>query len=329
MAPSALEGIAARAEAGRSNCLVVTRDGRLVDEWYWNGTDAHTAQEVFSATKSFTSVLAGIASDDGDLDVDQRASEWITEWVGTPSEDVTVEQLLDNTSGRYQSFESDYIEMAARAADKTAYAIGLDQQSEPGSTWVYNNAAIQTLEEVIGKATGRDVADYAQQRLFDPLGMADSSWARDRAGNPMTFMGVRSTCRDMARFGLLALDRGSWDGEQVVSEDWMQRSTGEPSQELNSAYGWLWWLNRPGTVLGAETASGDAGSGEGEQLVAGAPEDMFFALGLGGQVIAVDPGTRTVVTRLGPPTYPPGTARFTTADAARVATDAVTGPIPG
>lgn len=328
MDQAVLDDVAAQAELGDSNCLVVTRDGRLVGEWYWNGTGPQSTQEVFSASKSFTSVLAGIASDDGDLQVSDSASEWIPEWTGTPSEAVTVEHLLNNTSGRFQDFDTDYVQMAALADDKTAFAIGLDQQSDPGTTWVYNNAAIQTLEAVIGGATGEDVADFAQQRLFDPLGMTDSGWARDRAGNPMTFMGVQSTCRDMARFGLLALNKGNWDGEQIVSEDWMDRSTGESSQDLNSAYGWLWWLNRPGTVLGAETAGGgDGGDSPTEsQLVTGAPEDMFFAQGLGGQVIAIDPGTRTVVARLGPSTYPPGTDRFTTEDVARVATEAVTGP---
>lgn len=325
MDQAVLDDVAAQAESGDSNCLVVTRGGRLVSEWYWNGTNPQSAQEVFSASKSFTSLLAGIASDEGDLDVREQASRWITEWLGTPSEEVTVEQLLNNTSGRHQTFESDYIQMAAQAADKTAFSIGLDQQSEPGATWVYNNAAIQTLEAVMSGATGEDLAEFAQVRLFDPLGMTDSGWARDRAGNPMTFMGVQSTCRDMARFGLLALNKGNWNGQQIVSRDWMEHSTGESSQDLNSAYGWLWWLNRPGTVLEADTAGADAESSDGSQLVGGAPEDMFFALGLGGQVIAVDPGTRTVVTRLGPSTYPPDTDKFTTEEATRVATEAVTG----
>ncbi len=118
-----LDELAATAETGRSNCLVVTRGGKLVDEWYWSGTDADTSQEVFSATKSFTSVLMGMAADDGDLGVSDTASTWIPQWQGTPSQDVTVEQLLSNTSGRFQDFETDYVEMAAQAPDKTAFAI--------------------------------------------------------------------------------------------------------------------------------------------------------------------------------------------------------------
>ncbi|MCB1011725.1 MAG: beta-lactamase family protein [Microthrixaceae bacterium] len=323
MDPAVLAEVAAAAEAGGSNCLVVTRDGRLVDEWYWNDTGPDSTQEVFSASKSFTDVLVGIAADDGDLSVTDKASKWIPEWSDTPSDEVTVEHLLNNTSGRYHDLATDYGQMAVQAPDKTAFAIGLDQEAEPGTTWVYNNSAIQTLEAVLSGATGEDMADFAQDRLFTPLGMDDSGWARDPAGNPMAFIGVRSTCRDMARFGLMALNHGDWDGQQVVSAEWMEQSTGESSQDLNAAYGWLWWLNRKGPVLGPETASGGAVTPADSQLVAGAPEDMFFALGLGGQIIAIDPTTRTVVTRLGPSTYPPDTVKFTTDDAARVTTEAI------
>lgn len=325
MDQGALDEIAADAEAGLSNCLLVTRSGKLVDEWYWQDTGPDSVQEVFSASKSFTSVLMGIAADESSFSVDDEASQWIPEWQGTDSESVTVEQLLNNTSGRFQDFQTDYVEMAAQAPDKTAFSVGLYQQHEPGTEWVYNNAAIQTLEAVFEGSTGQDLSDFAAERLFEPLGMDDSSLIRDAAGNPLTFMGVQSTCRDMARFGLLALRRGNWDGQQIVSEQWMADSTGRSSQELNAAYGWLWWVNREGIVLGGDEASGEADKGEVSQLVQGAPEDMFFALGLGGQMIAIDPGTDTVVVRLGEATYPDGTEKFERDDIVRVATEAVTG----
>ncbi len=318
-----LDEIADDAETGLSNCWLVVRGGRIVDERYFRGTRADSAQEVFSASKSFTSVLMGMAADEGSFSVGDRASQWIPQWQGGESEDITIEQLLNNTSGRFQDFETDYVEMAARAPDKTAFSIGLGQQSEPGTEWVYNNAAIQTLEAVFGESTGQDLSDFAQERLFEPLGMDDSSLIRDAAGNPLTFMGVQSTCRDMARFGLLALRQGNWDGQQIVSEDWMQSSTGRSSQELNAAYGWLWWLNREGTITGGDQATGGSEEGEVGRLVEGAPAEMFFALGLGGQMIAIDPGSDTVVVRLGDATYPDGTEKFERSDIVRVATEAV------
>ena len=351
MDAAALAEITEAARVAGSNCFLVARDGRIVTESYWNGTSPDSTQEVFSASKSVTSTLVGIAHHDGRLDVTDHASTYLPEWRGTPSDTVTVEHLLSNDSGRHQDARTDYVEMAFQAPDKTAFSIGLAQDAEPGTVWAYNNAAIQTLEAVLSTATGVDVAQYAQDRLFAPLGMAHSSIRRDAAGNPLTFMGVQSNCRDLARFGELMLRDGDWDGETIVDADWVAQATGRSSQELNSAYGWLWWVNRPGTVLGALQATGapgtltgeaDAGaqpltepgsstpSGEGgvddapTQLVPGAPEDMFWALGFGNQVLAVDPGSHTLVVRLGPPRGPADAPKFDARASARVVTEALT-----
>jgi CubicO group peptidase (beta-lactamase class C family) len=325
--PAQLGRVAARAEEAGSNCLVVTRRGRLVDEWYWNGTEATTAQEVFSATKSYGSTLVGIAQDQGALDIDDRASEYIPEWRGTPSEDVTVRQILSNDSGRHWDAATDYGRLPVQQ-DTTAFGVGLDQQDDPGAQWAYNNSAIQTLDAVLREATGEDPAAFAEEHLLGPIGMDDSQMGHDRAGNTLIFMGLQSTCRDMARFGYLFLRRGAWDGEQVVPEDWVEEATGSPSQDLTANYGLLWWLNRRGPILGPLAATGGAGAaGEATaegQMVEDAPEDMFWALGLGGQVISIDPRSETVVVRLGPPGSPEGVPGYGPGDAAQVVTEALT-----
>lgn len=316
-----LDSMAEKAVAAQSDCLLVVRDGRLVAEWYWDGMDPEAPQEVWSASKSFTSTFIGMASDDGDLDVGDEASEYIPQWQGTPAEEVTVANLLSNDSGRHYDYQTDYIEMAAKAQDKTAFAVGLGQDAPPGEVWAYNNSAIQTLEGVFEAATGEDMADFAQRRLFEPTGMADTSLKRDVAGNPLAFMGIQSTCRDMARFGHLMLRGGEWDGERIVSEDWVEAAT-DSSQQLNAGYGWLWWVNDFGPQEGDQVSVGEGAAklpAEPGHLVEGAPEDMFYAQGMGGQVIAVDPGSETVVVRMGPPVYPEGTPKFRSADASAVA----------
>jgi CubicO group peptidase (beta-lactamase class C family) len=325
MDQAALDRIAADAQAGGSNCLLVTRAGKLVDERYWNGTGADSVQEVWSATKSFTSTLVGMAQADGDLSIDDRASKYIPQWNGTPSESVTVRNLLSNDSGRHYDQKTDYGDMAALAPDKTAFAIGLGQDAPPGTVWRYNNSAIQTLSAVLLAATGRSASDLAADRLLAPIGMTHSRMTQDRAGNALTFMGLQSTCRDMARYGYLMLRRGRWNDTQVVPSAWVDEAT-RPSQSLNGNYGYLWWLNRSGDGDAASQAAG-AGSGAGGQgrpIAPGAPTDMYFALGLGGQVIAIDPGTDTVVVRLAPTNKPAGATEFRPADVARVATQAVT-----
>jgi CubicO group peptidase (beta-lactamase class C family) len=325
--PAELERIAADAAAAGSNCLVVTRDGRLVGEWYWNGTAADTAQEVFSTTKSVTSTLVGIAEGDGRLDLDRPASAYIDEWAGTASEEVTVEDLLSNDSGRHWDPTTDYRDLIF-ARDRTAFAVGLAQDSSPGDVWVYNNSAIQTLDAVLERATGTDPATYARERLLTPIGTQHSELTHDRAGNTNMYFGMRSTCEDLARFGHLFLSNGMWDGRQVVPENWVEAATGRPSQQLNAAYGYLWWLNRRGPVLdasaagtgqrGNEVQGGDAPDG---RLVESAPEDMYWAIGLGGQIVQVDPGSDTVVVRLGPGR---GNSDYGPADTAKVVTDALT-----
>lgn len=320
-----LDDIASRAEASGSNCMAVARHGRLVGEWYWNGTDADTAQEVFSATKSFASTLVGIAADKGDLDISEPAATYIPEWGDGPSDAVTIRNLLANDSGREWSLSIDYGELI-RAGDKDQFAIDLGQDHEPGTVWAYNNSAIQTLDAIVRSATGRDTSEFAREHLLDPIGMAASSMSTDEAGNTLMFMGLKSTCRDMARFGHLFLNEGRWGDQQVVSSEWVHEAT-SPSQELSSAYGYLWWLNRRGTLVDPSIATGGpSGAGEVEtgQMVDGAPESMYWARGLGGQIVAVDPGSGTVAVRLAPVSPPEGAPKFGAEDLAEVVTLAVT-----
>ncbi|HET6953858.1 MAG TPA: serine hydrolase [Acidimicrobiales bacterium] len=325
-----LDEIAVAAEQAGSNCLVVVHEGRIVDEHYWRGTTATSTQEVFSATKSYASTLVGIAQAEGHLSVDDPAAAYIDAWAGTPSAEVTIENLLSNDSGRRYDAAIDYGQLPF-AADMDALAIGLDQQAPPGTTWAYNNSAIQTLDTVIREATGTDTAAYAADKLFAPLGMAHSTMTKDAAGNTKVFMGLQSSCEDMARFGYLFLRDGNWDGTEVVPPEWVEAATGDSSQDLNSAYGYLWWLNRPGRVLDPARATTAQAGGDADdaQLVPGAPDDMYFALGLGDQIIAVDPGSETVVVRLGGVDVPDGAAPFGARAIARVVTDAYTGDPDG
>jgi len=321
-----LAAIAGEAKKGKSDCLAVVRDGRLAGEWYFRGSGPDTTHNIFSATKSVTSTLVGIAQDDGDLRVDDSAAKWITEWKGTPAAAVTVRDLLSMDSGREWSVRTDYVRLLT-ARDRTKFAVGLSQQHPPGKVWAYNNAAVQTLQRVLARATGKDVATYARERLFAPLGMVHTTMTADRAGNAQMFEGVRSTCRDLARFGSLALNHGVWHGRRVVSARWFDAATGHASTPLNAAYGYLWWLNRPGTVAGPLSAT-DLGAAAHPRtvqgpLVHGAPQDLFWALGLGNQLVQVDPGSKTVVVRLGAAEARPKPPTFGPAAAAKVVTEAV------
>ncbi len=298
----ALARIDRHLEKSGSSCFVVVHDGAVVHEQYWNGGEPTLARAAFSVTKSFTSVLVGIAADQGLLDLDDRVSQYVPQWKGTASADVTIRDLLSNTSGRQWDFESDYNKMAFAEPDKTAFAIGLSQQHPRGTTWTYNNSAIQVLSAVLRAATGEEPAEIAQREILDPLRMTDTTWSNDQAGHTMTFAGVSSTCLDLARFGQMALGEGQWDGTRVVSRSYLDEATQQSSSDLNAAYGLLWWVNQPGIVLGALQATDPErrpSTDDTGRLAPRVPDDAFWALGLGSQVVAVVPSERLVAVRMG------------------------------
>ena len=283
-----------------STCVAVVKDGELVHDAYWHGGSERGRHRVYSITKSLTALLVGMAADDGYLELDDAASEQIDEWRAGPAGEISVRDLLAMTSGRRWTAATD-ARMIRDEADKTTYAVNLPQDRAPGTTWVYDNSAAQALESVLDDIDETDdVAEIAQDRLLGPLGMRDTVWARDRTGNALTFSGVESTCLDLARVGHLMVNRGSWDGKQLVSAGFVEQAT-RPSSELNAAYGLLWWVNGKGRIVEVLRQAGypnDKPSYEG-QLAPSVPDDAFWAYGYGDQYVAVVPSEGVVAVRLG------------------------------
>ncbi|WP_110180522.1 serine hydrolase domain-containing protein [Nocardioides solisilvae] len=309
-AASDRQALLAEARAAGSHCVAVVRDGRTVlSKDLDRRVDTSTA---WSITKSVTSLLVGIAQDRGLLRLDDRVSRYVPEWRRTPSRRVTVRHLLANTSGREWSMETDYTEMTS-ARNKTRFSVRLSQQARPGTEWYYNNSAIQVLEAVLEKATGMPVHEFADRVLLRPLRMRSSSIQRDPSGNTMLFAGLVTTCPDLARLGVMLADGGKYQGRRIVSKRYLRQATQRSSSELNRAYGLLFWINEPGPVLPAVPLPEGTPTPQGP-MVPGAPEDAFWAIGLGQQILHVSPSTGVVAVRLGePPTEaaPLTVARFT------------------
>ena len=323
LSKNALRTHAGLARDRGSSCLAVVRRGRLAGDWNW-GTPRTTPREVFSITKSVTSALVGIAAADGSLSLDDKVSRFVPAWRGTASAAVTVRNLLSNDSGRFWSAESDY-SLLIKAPDRTGYAVGLSQQHPVGSAWAYNNAAIQVLDAVLRRATRMPADRFAQQRLFGPLEMTHTRMTRDASRrSTQVFFGLQTTCLDLARFGELFLHRGRVDGKRILPRAYVRASVGRSSTQHNAAYGYLWWLNRSGPLRGPTDPIDEAGQPlvpRTGQLAPGASSAMFAALGLGGQVLMVDPGTGTIAVRLGTNLTEPAGRSF--AEVAAIVTDAV------
>jgi CubicO group peptidase (beta-lactamase class C family) len=298
--------LVAEARAADSHCVAVVRDGRTV--LHQDLDRKVDVTQAFSITKSVTSLLVGIAQDKGMLSLDDRVSTYVPAWRRTASKRVTVRHLLANTSGREWSFDTDYSRMAGKARNKTRFSIRLSQQARPGTEWYYNNSAIQVLEQVLRRATGRPVDEFAQRVLLGPLGMRDSVMNADPSGHTMTFAGLTSTCRDLARLGVMLADKGRYRGKRIVSKRYWREATQRSSSELNRAYGLLFWINEPGPVLPAVPAPEGTPVAQGP-MVPSAPDDAFWAIGLGQQILHVSPSTGVVAVRLG--TSPPADAPLT------------------
>ena len=287
-------------QRGRTACVVI-RQGQIVGEWYWDGTDASSTQEVFSATKSYASTLVGIAQAEGDLDIDDPASEYIDAWAGTDRPGRHGRQPAEQRLGPHVGPSADYRQLPGRRT-WTPSPSGSASRPAPGTTWAYNNAAIQTLDAVLAGGHRRVAGHLRRGRLFGPLGMDDS---RHDARPRRQHQAVHGPAVHVRGHGPVRLP--------VPARRRVGRRAGRPGglgrgrhrrprpRSINDAYGYLWWLNHRGTSSarsGATTAD-QAGGGPDTQLVPGAPEDMYFALGLGNQIIAVDPASETVVVRLG------------------------------
>jgi len=287
---------AALAFAGKrhSNGVVVLRGGRIVAERYWNGWDAESRSDICSVQKSITSVLLGMAIDDGLIKgLDQSAAKFLQEWDGTPKEGITVGHLVTMSSGLHSSKKSDLFD-ALRARDQTAYALALDQDHEPGVVWAYNNPAYGLLLTVMERATGKSRQAFAEEKLFGPLGMSRSEcgWNTLSRRLRLRHHAITSSCRDTARFGLFILRGGVWRGRRLVSEDYLDASL-EP-QERNGAYGYLWWLNGSRTFSLPYEAKPRKG-----MIFPDCPPDTIAAMGAKDSKIYIIPSLDLVVTRLG------------------------------
>jgi CubicO group peptidase (beta-lactamase class C family) len=152
-----------------------------------------------------------------------------------------------------------------RAKDRYRFALDRPMVAEPGTEWVYNGGATGLLGRLIAKGSGRSLRDYAQEKLFDPLGIAEVDWLQGQDGEFVAASGLRLRPRDLARIGQLVLDGGRWRGAQIVPADWLEQSF-RTRAKVNAIvdYGDHWWL-------GPRPAGGQrwvAGIGNGGQRLA-------------------------------------------------------------
>ncbi len=265
--------------------VVVVRHGTIVAEWYAPGADQDSWAASWSMSKSVASALVGIAIDEGKIpSVDVPMTTYYPDWAETGRGDITLRDVLEMSPGltweeNYSPSSldtSDVINMVVRESDQLAYAASRPAEVPPGTAFVYSSGTSMLLSGVLQQATGMEARDYAQQKLWDRIGVDQVEMWTDAEGHTLTYCCVDTTSRGFARFGQLFLDDGAWGSEQVVPESWVAASVAG-SRAAPTTYGLQWWLDD----------------------VSGVPADMFSAQGHDGQFIYVIPSLDLVVVRNG------------------------------
>ena len=247
------EAAANAALSGDIASLLVVRDGKLVFERYFNGSDASQANNVHSLSKSILSLLTGLAIDDGTLELDSTIGELLpSELVGEHG-DLTVENLL-TMSGGLELSEQDEAhyewERSDEPGEPSFVRAVLERPSvtPPGSEFAYSTGLTQVLAAAVTEATGQSLCTFAAERLFGPLGIDVEKWWVETGGY---FSGGHSlflTPREVARVGQLVLQNGVWEDQQLVPSAWLEESLAERwdlgclrFQPVHQGYGYLWW----------------------------------------------------------------------------------------
>jgi CubicO group peptidase (beta-lactamase class C family) len=269
-----------------TNALIVMKGGRIVTELYRNRSSAATHFMGWSMTKTFTSTLVGLALQEGRIhSLDDGLVQYLPELKGGAYNGVTIRQTLQMKSGvayeeRYDgapSIASDSHELAlmqnVRRFVEPALTIG--RAHAPGTVFEYKTLDTAVLGWLVERVTDRPIAHYMAEKLWEPLGMeADGFFIMDGppgVGREFTGAGFNAVARDYARFGQMILNKGLANGRQIVPAAWIAQATQPADPEAPmGGYGYQWW-----------TAGG-----------------RYFALGLEGQYIFIDPAHETVIVKL-------------------------------
>jgi CubicO group peptidase (beta-lactamase class C family) len=224
--------------------LLVVKNGNLIAEGYFNDGALDQSTGLASATKSYISALVGIALDQGYLtSVDQTMAEFFPEFADQTSDprklEITIRQLLQMRSGYpWEERTSPYMEMILSTDNLLPYIVEFPLTTNPGTEFGYSNLASHLLGVVVTRASGVDLKSFGQEELFSRIDAQVGDWWQDANGYYLGAGLMSSTARDAAKFGLLYLNDGLYEGTQVVSATWVKESLQRYSEGINFT-GWI------------------------------------------------------------------------------------------
>jgi CubicO group peptidase (beta-lactamase class C family) len=254
--------------------LLIIRNGHVILDAYLYPYDNSIPHKLASVTKSFTTTLVGIAIDQGKIQLDQPMLSFFTDRIIANLDDwkksITVRDLVSNMNG----FESgclagDESTLNAMRSTPDWVQAALDRKmvKEPGTSFCYDSPGMHLLSAILQESTGMTELEFAQKYLFNPLGISEAYWAADPQGYSHGWGDLYLKPRDAAKLGYLWLNKGVWDGKQIVSSGWVEDSVKKNSFGGMDYYGYGWWVSN----------------------------DSYYAFGRGGQNIKVMPSINVIV----------------------------------
>lgn len=269
-------------EENNTKAFIILKDGKIVLEKYFGTFLQDSIWYWASAGKSLTSCLVGIAAQEGLLSLSDTTSKYLGEgWTAcTPEQEdkITIRHQLTMTAGLDDKVPENHCTLDTC----------LQYKADAGTRWAYHNAPYTLLDGVVEAATGQSLNAWFQQKIRLSTGI-------NGVFLPSGYNNVfYSKPRSMARFGLMILNKGNWNGSQILTDTAYFNAMVNTSQDLNRSYGYLWWLNGKATYMLPTLQIVFPGS-----LMPNAPDDMISALGKNGQYINVVPSQNLVLIRMG------------------------------
>lgn len=247
-----------------TQAVVLIKDGFLVGERYAENFDENSYGTSWSMAKSFYASLIGISIDRGEIaSLDDKVADYL-DYFGDQRAEISIRDLLDMTSG-LEMPDHEHEKMFF-SSDHLAYARAVGVEKPARQKFEYNNVNSMLLAEILQNATGQKADVLLKERVFDKIGLTDVTLWRDSAGNPLTYCCVDTTARQYSRFGLLFARSGNWNGEQIISESYVNETFSKVWDGLESStieqdrgYSLHWWISRHDEEAVIFNASGKFG----------------------------------------------------------------------
>jgi len=259
-------------------CVSVHRNGYLVGDKYWGASGGYNKTNIiWSVSKAWMATMIGTAERDKKLATTDLMTKYVPEWNKPATNNISMETVMRHCSGRYYDAATDFVTPQTQA-DQTKFSIGLPQAHPPGTKDQYNQMAYQTLQQVYEKATGRQLNDATPQELFIPMQFESKSFWQMQSfyvhvpqAHPLVYGGMTTSCPDLARFGHLWLNQGSWNNRTIFTKDFYNKA-----------------LSQPQYPFGPARRYGNWGAGP-----------SVKSEGLGRQIVVFNPTNGVVLTRVG------------------------------